>query len=151
MVITDNHTMQGDTNQAVILREWAGRKRTKSELIVPTFCFTVECFEGKRHPWKTVQHYWKNHCVYLVPLKQYCLDHGSRQNVSQKHISPQDSTFSFWQNRSLAYLAQRIFITNNVIIDEIRSLCYLSSKDGCDWTIYLQNPTPVPFQGSLSI
>ena len=38
-------------------------------------------------------------------------------------------------------------VTDNVIVDEIRALCYLSSKDGCDWTFYLQHPTPVSFQG----
>ena len=46
-------------------------------------------------------------------------------------------------------LAQRTnFVTDNVIIDEIRSLCFES------WMrldIYLQNPTPVSFQGALRI
>ena len=48
---------------------------------------------------KTFQHYRKNLCSCLVPLKQFCLDHGSlskvpkshsfdrhHQNTSQKHI-----------------------------------------------------------------
>ena len=37
-------------------------------------------------------------------------------------------------------------VTDNFIVDEIHALCYLSSKDGCDWTFYLQHPTPVSFR-----
>ena len=40
---------------------------------------------------------------------------------------------------------------DNIIIDEIHSLCNLTSKDGCGWKFYLQNPTPVLFQGPLRI
>ena len=54
----------------------------------------------------------KESLCYLVPMKQFCLDHGSqskvlksdsfgwhRQNVSQ-NIFQHDITFSLWQNRS---------------------------------------------------
>ena len=80
-------------------------KLVKNELILSTFCYTVERIE------RNIDGYLKKkHCVYLVPLKQFCLDHGSRSKVlnrihlivavkmSQKHISPYDITFSFFMH-----------------------------------------------------
>ena len=49
------------------------------------------------------------------------------------------------------YICCTFVIFDDVISDEIHSLCYLSSKDECGLTFYLQNPTPVSFQGSLCI
>ena len=57
-----------EKNPATIPRKCTRRKQIKSEFILSTFCF------WKWHRWKSFQHYWKNHCVYLVPLKQQKVD-----------------------------------------------------------------------------
>ena len=66
--------------------------------------------QWKKQWLKTVQRYGKYHHVYLIPLKQFCLecsvqskvqksssvDHRC-QNVSEKHIPSVDPTFSSWR------------------------------------------------------
>ena len=64
----------------VIPRKCTRQKQVKIELVSSTFCCTVERIK-RDIDGKTVQ----NHSVYSVPLKQFCLDHGSRPKVLKSH------------------------------------------------------------------
>ena len=72
--------------------------------------------QRKKQWWKTVRHYGNYHHVYLIPLKQFCLECSDRskvqnlpsvdhrcQNASEKHIPSVDPTFSLWQTWSWMY------------------------------------------------
>ena len=74
------HTMQADKNPMVIVLKCTRRKQIKSELILSTFCCTVERIERDLDG-KLFSIIEFNHCVNLVPLKQFCLDHGSRSKA----------------------------------------------------------------------
>ena len=76
---TQNHTMQGNTSPT----EWYMSNGHSTNLHVMQtshkwvhfiYFLSYRRRQWKKQRWKTIQRYGKYHCVYLIPLKQFCLE-----------------------------------------------------------------------------